>query len=34
MPIWLAEILSVGKIYKGSFSKYGEAYRQELAKVS
>lgn len=34
MPLWLAEILSAGKIYQGSFSKYGEAYRQKLAKVS
>jgi len=33
MPIWLAEILSTGRIYKGSFSKYGEAYRQQLIKV-
>ena len=34
MPLWLAEILSTGHIYKGSFSKYGEAYRQQLMKVS
>ena len=33
MPLWLAEILSTGKIYKGSFSKYGEAYRQQLLNV-
>ena len=33
MPLWLAETLSTGKIYKGSFSKYGEAYRQQLLKV-
>lgn len=33
MPLWLAEILSTGRIYKGSFSKYGEAYRQQLLKV-
>lgn len=32
MPLWLSEILSTGKIYKTSFSKYGEAYRRELAK--
>lgn len=32
MPLWLSEILSTGKIYKASFSKYGEAYRRELAK--
>ena len=34
MPLWLAEILSAGHIYKGSFSKYGEAYRQLLLKTS
>lgn len=33
MPLWLAEILSSGEIYMGSFSKYGEAYRQQLMKV-
>lgn len=34
MPLWLAEILSKGQIFKGSFSKYGEAYRQQLQKVA
>ena len=34
MPLWLTEILSRGKIYKGSFSKYGEAYRQQLLKLN
>ena len=34
MPLWLAEILSQGKIYKSSFSKYGEAYRQQLLKAA
>jgi len=33
MPLWLTEILSTGKIMKGSFSKYGEAYRQQLLKA-
>ena len=33
MPLWLAEILSTGGIRKGSFSKYGEAYRQQLIKA-
>ena len=33
VPLWLAEILSAGRIYKGSFSKYGEAYRRELKKA-
>ena len=30
IPLWLSSILSKGKIYKNSFSKYGEAYRLEL----
>ena len=30
MPLWLAEILSAAGIRKASFSKYGEAYRQEM----
>ena len=34
IPLWLAEILSTGKIYKSSFSKYGEAYRQQLHKIA
>ena len=29
MPLWLSRILSAGGIFKSSFSKYGEAYRQE-----
>ena len=33
MPLWLTEILSSGNIKKGSFSKYGEAYRQQLLKA-
>lgn len=33
MPIWLADILDKGKIYKCSFSKYGEAYKREIAKI-
>lgn len=28
MPLWLAEALSQLKIYKASFSKYGNAYKQ------
>lgn len=31
MPLWLSAILSEGKIYKNSFSKYGEAYKRQLA---
>lgn len=30
MPLWLASALSDGNIRKASFSKYGEAYRQQL----
>ncbi len=33
MPLWLSEILSEGRIYKSSFSKYGEAFRQEYLKA-
>ena len=32
MPLWLSAALSEGQIFKSSFSKYGEAYRQELLK--
>ena len=31
MPLWLVEILSKGKIYKGNFSKVGEAYKRIVA---
>lgn len=30
MPLWLCEFLSANKIYKTSFSKYGEAYKTIL----
>ncbi len=30
LPLWLCRALSEGKIYKNSFSKYGEAYRRKL----
>lgn len=33
MPLWLSEILSTGKIYKGSFSKYGAAYRMQVERM-
>lgn len=33
MPMWLADILDKGKIYKCSFSKYGEAYKRECLKA-
>ena len=31
MPLWLSAALSEGQIFKASFSKYGEAWRQEQA---
>ena len=33
IPLWLSSILTKGRIYKGSFSKYGEAYRQQLLRT-
>lgn len=30
IPLWLSKILDNGKIYKGSFSKYGEAFKQTI----
>ena len=32
MPLWLASILSDGKIRRASFSKVGEAYKQQMLK--
>ena len=32
VPLWLAEILTKGKIYQSSFSKVGTAHRREMAK--
>ncbi|MCR5741511.1 MAG: polyphosphate polymerase domain-containing protein [Gammaproteobacteria bacterium] len=32
MPLWLTDILTRGKIKKGSVSKYGEAYKREKEK--
>ena len=34
VPLWLSSLLSEEKIYKTSFSKYGEAYKQQLAKTA
>ena len=34
MPLWLARILDAGRIYKTSFSKYGEAFRLQLAPAA
>ena len=33
IPIWLSTLLSNGKIYKNSFSKYGEAYKREIINI-
>lgn len=33
MPLWLTHILDDAKIYKGTFSKYGEAYKQQAMKA-
>ncbi len=30
MPLWLARLLNEGRIYKSSFSKYGEAFRRQI----
>lgn len=30
IPLWLTKILNEGKIYKGTFSKYGEAYKRKV----
>lgn len=32
IPLWLSAILAKGKIYKSSFSKYGEAYKMQTLK--
>lgn len=32
MPLWLSKLLSENKIYQTTFSKYGNAYIQELQK--
>ncbi|MBO4873638.1 MAG: polyphosphate polymerase domain-containing protein [Lachnospiraceae bacterium] len=34
MPLWLTSILSEGKIYRASFSKYGAAYRQQILNAA
>lgn len=33
IPLWMVSFLSKGQIYKTSFSKYGEAYRQILSET-
>ena len=32
IPLWLSKILNEGKIYKGSFSKVGEAYKRQISE--
>ena len=32
IPLWLCKILSEGKIYKTSFSKYGEAFKRMMSR--
>ena len=32
LPLWLVKFLNENKIYKTSFSKYGEAYKLEMLK--
>ena len=34
IPLWLARMLSDGKIYKTSFSKYGTAYERQFRAVN
>lgn len=33
IPLWLSKILNEGKIYRGSFSKVGEAYKQQVLNM-
>ena len=33
MPLWLTHILDEGKIYRASFSKYGEAYLSQATRL-
>lgn len=33
MPLWLTAILDEGKIYKASYSKYGEAYKNQMRNI-
>ena len=34
VPFWLTKILSELKIYKTSFSKYGQIYKKDIVKRS
>ena len=34
LPLWLLDIFNKGNIVRGSFSKYGEAYKQDIIKHS
>ena len=33
IPLWLSSILDEGKIYKNTFSKYGEAYKRQIKRL-
>ena len=33
IPLWLSDVLSRNGIYKGSFSKYGEAYKRQIIQA-
>ena len=33
VPLWLSHLLDSGKIYKNSFSKYGEAYKRQMSNI-
>ena len=34
VPLWLAKILTEGKIYQTSFSKVGTAHKREMSKMN
>ena len=34
MPLWLTHILDQGKIYRGTFSKVGEAYKSQAERLT
>ena len=34
MPLWLCRLLDREKIFKNSFSKYGEAYKRQMSKIT
>ncbi|MBQ6262593.1 MAG: polyphosphate polymerase domain-containing protein [Clostridia bacterium] len=34
MPMWLCHLLDRERIFKNSFSKYGEAYKRQMSKIT